>query len=736
MLAGDCRIFRLNLFIFMMEIVMRRAGRGVCGMILIWTGLQVVAARSPVPQEFRQEEAVHFTSADGLPSRDIQDIWVRADGAVVTETADGRSVYGEGSWTRDTGEDLRDPPARASIPGVVVHQSCQDREGNLYAATDEGLWIRHPEGQWEVTSIRDGLGRAWGVEDVRGVAVDAFGRLWAAMPAGIACRKSGSEGWQFFEGRDGLPYSNFTRVAAGPDSDVWFATHIGVVRYHEGQWAYRQGRRWLIDDDVRAIAIDGEGNAWCATAGGVTCLRRRPMTLAKKARHYEAEIEDYLLRTPYGYTSEVSLESPGDRSRVHYHPSDNDGLWTAMYGAGECFAYAATGDPKAKKRADRAFRALQFLQDVTQGGPFSPPLGFVARTIQSTRLPDPNLGRRERDEKSRREDDALWKVYEPRWPRSADGKWFWKSDTSSDELDGHFFFYPLYFDLVAESDSERTAVRRVVSRLADHLIEHGFYLVDHDGRPTRWGVFAPKSLNHDPAWWPERGLNSLSILSYLAVAAHITGDEKYTEAARRLREQHAYHTNLMVPKIQNGPGSGNQSDDEMAFMCFYNLLKYTRKPELRQRYLYSFYNYWTLEQPEMNPFFNFAYAAYGLEGSIANPWGRFAVRPWDGWLEDAAATLYGFPLDRVNWGHRNSHRLDLVPLPRQQAVEPYEPMHKGRGYRTNGKVLPVEERFFAHWNTDPWQLDYSGNGTELASGTVFLLPYYMGLYHGFIAAEP
>jgi len=50
----------------------------------------------------------------------------------------------------------------------------------------------------------------------------------------------------------------------------------------------------------------------------------------------------------------------------------------------------------------------------------------------------------------------------------------------------------------------------------------------------------------------------------------------------------------------------------------------------------------------------------------------------------------------------------------------------------NGKVLPVENRHFNHWNTDPWQLDYGGNGHELAAGTVFLLPYYMGLYHGFI----
>jgi hypothetical protein len=50
-------------------------------------------------------------------------------------------------------------------------------------------------------------------------------------------------------------------------------------------------------------------------------------------------------------------------------------------------------------------------------------------------------------------------------------------------------------------------------------------------------------------------------------------------------------------------------------------------------------------------------------------------------------------------------------------------------------VLPVDERSFAHWNTDPWRLDQGGDGRELAIGTVFLLPYHMGRYHGFIADD-
>ncbi|MCH8162244.1 MAG: nitroreductase family deazaflavin-dependent oxidoreductase [Chloroflexi bacterium] len=79
-----------------------------------------------------------------------------------------------------------------------------------------------------------------------------------------------------------------------------------------------------------------------------------------------------------------------------------------MYGAGECFAYAATGDPKAKERAKQAFEALRFLQKVTQGGEHSPPKGYVARTILPADGPDPNIGSLERDQKSLRR-DRLWK---------------------------------------------------------------------------------------------------------------------------------------------------------------------------------------------------------------------------------------------------------------------------------------------------------------------------------------
>lgn len=752
-------------------------GMAVWGVVLAAT-LIAAPAISPIPQKFRQEIARHHEPLPGAPSGPIQLIDIGNGGVVRVFTGGKWFKKADTRWEAEPGLDptgadefrmadstgagvtvkvpwasVRQVLRRGTVQWVVtesdpvevrpgrparwmgwpsrmrIQQAAVAPDGRLWVASSGGVFEQRAEG-WGRVELMDGVGRVWATTNVLGVTFDSAGSPWIATRAGVAMR--GADGaWKFFEGKDGLPWNDFTGATAGPGGVVWFSTRLGVIRWDGSDFHYRQGKRWLPSDDVRHLAIDDEAGMWAATAEGVGRIEFRTMTLAEKAELYEGEIEKYVKRTPYGYVAEAPLGKPGDRSTAAPTDSDNDGLWTAMYGAGECFAYAATQDPAAKTRAKQAFEALRFLQKVTQGGNPSPALGYVARTIRPMDWPDPNVGRIESDRRDQAQ-DVLWKAYEPRWPKSADGKWYWKGDTSSDELDGHYFFYPLYYDLVADSEEEKARVREVVKDLTDHLVNHAFSLMDVDGKVTRWGVYGPDDLNRNQYWWVERGLNSLSMLSYLAVTAHVTGDERYHQIARDLVEKHGYAQNLMFPKVQQGFGSGNQSDDEMAFMCFYNLVRYGRDKGVEDRVRYSFFQYWANDQPELNPFFHFAHAAQNLGQSITNGWGVFPVSPWDGWLEDSRDALYGLPLDRLNWGHSNSHRLDVVRLARLQSRDLYEADRAARGHRINGKVVPVENRHFNHWNTDPWHLDYGGDGNELGAGTIFLLPYYMGLYHGYI----
>ena len=731
----------------------------------------------PAPQQFRQEVALRHGTAQGLPSADVRLVDLTADGAPRVFAGGRWSGLSDGRWSvlpaltpKSEREfvfaDAAGAPVTVALPWAAVKQVVRSGattwlvtaadpylvrdgrmvpqgwpskfrvnqlaiapDGTAFLASSGGLFRRVANG-WEAQPAIDPVGRSWTTGDVLGVAFDAKGRLWFATKAGVVCREK--DGWKFREGKDGLPWNDFTGIAAGAGDDVWFGTRLGAIRWDGRDFHYRQGPRWLPDDEVRQVVVDAAGDAWFATPGGIGVIGRRTMTLAAKADLYEAEIERHVKRTEFGYVAEAPLRTPGDKTSAELVDSDNDGLWTAMYGAGECFAVGATGDAKSKARAKQAFEALRFLQKVTQGGTPAAPKGFVARSVRSTSLPDPNEGQPAAD-RAEQQKDALWKAYAPRWPKSADGKWYWKSDTSSDELDGHYFFYALYHDLVAGTAAEKERVREVVRDLTDHIIAHGFTLTDHDGRPTRWGVYAPASLNGDPRWWAERGLNSLSMLTYLAVAEHLTGDAKYAAASRELVDRHGYGQNLMFPKVQSGPGSGNQSDDEMAFMCYYTLLRCSKDEALKNAVRSSFFAYWQNEEPEMNPFFDFAYAAHGLGRSVTNVWGTFPLSPRGDGSAGAMATLRGFPLDRLKWSMKNSHRLDVARLGIAGSKDFYEAKDQGRGHRVDGKVLPVENRYFGHWNTDPWELDYGGAAEELGAGTVFLLPYYMGMYHGFVA---
>lgn len=743
--------------------------------------------------QFGQEVATPFTAEKGLPSNNVSLVLFAKDGTLYASTDKGLAVFKDDKWAfllspspdnrlvhhlciqqidrlyvtsgnvtdhkpvmlpsrSISNEEFNDvvtrgddyyiattrgllfegfgKPYKDLIPNTSVHQLAMGPDGKIVAAADSGLFQENASGVFEPLIIKDDVGRQWATSNVLGTTFDSQGRLWFATKAGAGCKTQDT--WKFYTPAEGLPYNDFTCMAAGGDGAVWFGTHKGAIRYDGKEWNYRQGPAWLPNDDVRAIAVDKQGTAWFATPGGVARIERKPMTLSEKAAFYEDEVDKYIKRTEFGYVAEVALRKFGDKSEIIRYDTDNDGLWTSMYGAGECFAYGATKDPRFKVRAKQAFKALSFLQEVTQGCEHSPPKGYVARTIRSTEEADPNMGRVEMDRLQRAKRDVQWKVYEPRWPKSADGKWYWKSDTSSDELDGHYFFYPAYYDMVAETEEEKEEVRQVVRDLTDHLVDHNYAIVDFDKLPTRWGAYGPEQLNKDTNWWAERGLKSLSMLSYLTVAEYMTGDVKYSDVIRDLIEHHGYLNNVMITKAQSGIGSGNQSDDEMAFMSYYNLIKYSKTPLIRNQTLYSFYWRWTLDEPEMNPFFNIAYAAVALDATMTDVWGSNKVDPWEGWLDDSIRSLVGLPLDRISWPHQNSHRLDIMHLPRQQASEPLDLYKKGRGLRNNGKVLPVEERYFAHWNTDSYVLDYKANGRMLASGTVFLLPYYMGLYHGFI----
>jgi hypothetical protein len=485
------------------------------------------------------------------------------------------------------------------------------------------------------------------------------------------------------------PLTDFRCGSISPDGTIWLGSRQGVVCLRRGKWEYWAGPRYLPSDEVLATAEDGHWGAWVTTAAGVTHLGRRELTLQEKADLFEEQVRARHVRE--GFVTGCRLGAPGDLEHSTHDASDNDGLWTALYVAAESFRYAVTGSQEARSFAWESAQALLDLERRT------PIRGFPARAI--VRVGEDVI--KSHGEWHLTETYIAPGTSEP--GPSPDGPWEWKGDTSSDELDGHYFGLSIFYDLVAD-DAQKQEIREVIERITDHLIDHGFLLIDLDGKPTRWGVFSPHFLNG--SWEAERGLNSLSILSHLTTAHHICGHERYLAAARELVEQHHYALNTLNQKIMP-PGDVNHSDDELAFVCYYPLLRYAADSEARRLYEWSFERSWRFERPERNPLWNLMYGA--LTGN-----------PCD--AEAAVQTLAEIPLDMVHWPVRTSHRSDIVCAPqtgRFGEVECVDP-------------LPADERPVGKWNSNPYRLDGGGDGCHEEDATHYLLPYWLGRYHGLI----
>jgi hypothetical protein len=473
-----------------------------------------------------------------------------------------------------------------------------------------------------------------------------------------------------------LPVTDITVMKAAPSSEIWIGTRQGLIRLHRDLRSreYFAGRRWLPDDHVTGIGFDGDAT-WVETRGGYSRIAYVPMTLAEKSRAFVERVQARHVR--WGLTSDSRLETPGDVSSSRTVSSDNDGLWTAMYVAAEAFRYSVTREADARANARQGMNALLRLESITGIS------GFPARSLVKV--------------------GADVQPSDGEWHETPDREWRWKGDTSSDEIVGHYFAYPIYYDLVA-AEAEKPALRGAIERITTHILDNNYQLVGPRGR-TRWGWWGPEAIWEDP---DETGLRALHMLSHLRVAIHMasrdTARARFTAAYRELIDRHRYHLLTRNQKIVV-PGSINHSDDELAFLSFYPLLRYETDPALIAVYRHSLERSWQIERPERNPLWNVIFAA----GSGAADYDRDA----------AIRTLREIPMDLIQWSVRNSHRRD-VP------IDPLADRFKRQQALT---VLPYDELPMSKWNGNPYALDGGREGRSEDDGAYFLLPYWMGRFH-------
>lgn len=463
------------------------------------------------------------------------------------------------------------------------------------------------------------------------------------------------------------------------DDAVWFGTSTGAFAMRaDGRIDYYASKRWLVDDEVMDISEGPNGSVLVLSRSGLSIIHFEMMTLQKKAEHFDQLTRRRHMR--HGLNCTFAMSIPGDLSTGTLMDSDNDGLWTAMYLAGELFRYAVTKSEDALQNCYESFEAMERLYSI------NPLEGFPSRSFERA---------------------GYHVADKSRWQPAEDRNWVWKATTSSDEIVGHFFVYSIFAEVVPDKKWRDRAIA-LMDETMDHIVRNDWYLIDYDGKPTLWGRWNPDYVNQFPEQVGDRRLNSAEIISFLQTAYHFTGKEVYKNKAFELMEQHSYLKNIMIPirKIGLVPGidlttEWNHSDDELAFLSYWGLYKYAFTNELREKYRQAIAEHWDIERLEKNPLWNLIYAMTGAE-------------EFD--LDETIWSLKEFPLDMIGWSVRNSHRKDL---------EFIEPNFRNQTTRT---VLPPDERPMSKYNGNAFRLDGGNNGLSEYSGDIFLLPYWLGRY--------
>ena len=486
-----------------------------------------------------------------------------------------------------------------------------------------------------------------------------------------------------------LPWNEITTVRE-IDGKLWFGSNRGAfMLQNDGKFKYYASKRWLPSDVVVDIAKGPSNSVLILTDKGLGKICREEMTMHDKAMYFEEQVRERHIRNGFNATLGVMVD--GDIATGSLQTSDNDGLWTSMYLAGEVFRFAVTHSEEALQNVRESLDAMERLYDI------NPVPGFPSRSFER----------------------RGYKYHDKPWRRAEDPEWDWKSTTSSDEAIGHIFAFGAIAELITVDELKTRAIV-LIDTLMAHILKNNFYMIDWDGNPTRWARWNPEYVNARPVMVGDRKLNSSNIIGMLQTAYHFTKKEKYKEAAFYLMNEHGYFENLVRPMSSIGTapqdadelsrdlsGNWNHSDDEMYYCGYWGLYRYAFNDTLKAKYKEAIIDHWKYERPEKEGLWNIMTALVGNA---------------DYDFDAAAWYLRQYPLDLVNWTMSNSHRKDIDFL---------EPNFRSQ---TITEVLPPDELRITRHNSNRFSLDGGGNGTsEYSAGDIWLLPYWMGRYLGVIS---
>lgn len=430
---------------------------------------------------------------------------------------------------------------------------------------------------------------------------------------------------------------------------------------------------------------------------------------------------------------------------------ENNGLWTSLYVASQCFRYGATHDAEALANVKRTLAGTHELMQVTgrpglyareSSDPGISPLQTCPEDPLEYTPPDPETKKGNRWVKVDTDGcmldyDAATSLWVKHTDVCTDAKYAgrcWKRNVSKDEYSGHAYAAAVCAKVVDDVDV-RALATEILSKIAHHLIDNAYWLTDFDGLETRYGSIHAMSMDHFP------GFNGKLALVWMKSAAMTSGeqvliDEYYkcllqSEGAfecidREMEFPTDYTTYITELGLKMGCET-NFDNVSMMMLAYVNEIWFEPSESERARFRQYFEQ--TSRGPDSDgrdiwamqvPFYNFMIA--GAEGDVEMANERRTLI--ESMVEDGVCMLKNFQETQIE--RDESH----TGLEVKCNSERYGDLVEG--------VMPIEDRCPStfEWWGDPSAIESCTADPNRADNPAgYLAPYWMGRYFGFITQD-
>jgi signal transduction histidine kinase/ligand-binding sensor domain-containing protein len=200
-----------------------------------------------------------YDTRDGLPDPFVRSVWQDRDGNIWAGTNNGLSRLEKGRFVASAIDGRHDPDWVRSI--------FEDREGNLWVGMNSGL-NRFRDDIFTVYSKSDGLPS----DEPTTVFQDSRGRIWVGFhDLGIGLFDAA--GFKEFTTQNGLPSNEIFSIREARGGDLLVSTREGLSRMHNGRFTTYPahdpfGRRIVFD-----AMEDSRGRLWIGAPGGLSEIR-------------------------------------------------------------------------------------------------------------------------------------------------------------------------------------------------------------------------------------------------------------------------------------------------------------------------------------------------------------------------------------------------------------------------------------------------------------------------------